>query len=72
METQVVRDAGGRERMLLRERVAVRAQTPGLRNAFRLSVVIAILMVIASVAGLLIDGLYADGAWAREALRGEI
>jgi hypothetical protein len=70
METQVVRDAGGRERMLVRERVAVRAQTPGLRNAFRLSVVIVILMVIASAAGLLIDGLYADGAWAREALRG--
>ena len=27
-------------------------------------------MVIASAAGLLIDGLYTDGAWAREALRG--
>ena len=70
METQVVQDAGGRARPLVRESVAVRTQKPGLRNAFRLSVAIAILMVVASAAGLLIDGLYTDGVWAREALRG--
>jgi hypothetical protein len=29
-------------------------------------------MVIASAAGLRIDGLYTDGAWSREALRGGI
>jgi hypothetical protein len=42
---------------------------PGLRAAYRLSGVIAVLMVVASAAGLLIDGLYRDGPWAREALR---
>ncbi len=43
---------------------------PGLRAAYGLSGVIAVLMVVASAAGLLIDGLYRDGPWAREALRG--
>jgi hypothetical protein len=42
----------------------------GLRAAYWLSGAIAILMVIASAAGLLVDGLYRDGPWAREALRG--
>jgi hypothetical protein len=41
-----------------------------LRVAFWLSGVIAVLMVVASAAGLLIGGLYRDGPWAREALRG--
>jgi hypothetical protein len=43
---------------------------PSLRIAYGLSVVIAALMVAASVAGLFIDGLYRDGPWAREAFRG--
>lgn len=43
---------------------------PGLRAAYWLSGVIAVLMVVASAAGLLLDGLYRDGPWAREALRG--
>jgi len=42
----------------------------GLRAAYRLSGAIAVLMMVASAAGLLIDGLYRDGPWAREALRG--
>ena len=70
METQVVRDAGHRERIFVRERLTMRPRKPGLRKVFRLSAAITILMVIASAAGLLIDGLYTDGAWAREALRG--
>src|SRR5687768_17556166 len=43
---------------------------PGVRAAHWLSGAIAVLMVVASAAGLLIDGLYRDGPWAREALRG--
>lgn len=42
----------------------------GLRAAYRLSGAIGVLMIVASAAGLLIDGLYRDGPWAREALRG--
>lgn len=41
-----------------------------LRVAYGLSAAIAALMAAASVAGLFIDGLYRDGAWAREAFRG--
>jgi hypothetical protein len=41
-----------------------------LGTALRLSAVIAILMVVASASGLLVGGMYPDGAWAREALRG--
>lgn len=44
--------------------------SPGTRAAYWLSAVIAVLMAIASGAGLFIDGLYRDGPWAREALRG--
>jgi hypothetical protein len=40
------------------------------RIAYALSAMIAFLMVGASTAGLFIDGLYRDGPWAREALRG--
>jgi hypothetical protein len=43
---------------------------PGLRAAYWLSGAIAVLMVAASAAGLLVDELYRDGPWAREALRG--
>ncbi len=40
------------------------------RIAYGLSAAVVFLMVVASAAGLLIDGLYQDGPWAREALRG--
>ncbi|MGH2656545.1 MAG: hypothetical protein ACRDIZ_07600 [Actinomycetota bacterium] len=40
------------------------------RAAVVLSAGIAALMVVASAAGLLVEGLYPDGEWAREALRG--
>ena len=43
---------------------------PGFDVAYCLSGVIAILMLVASVAGLLVHGLYRDDPWAREALRG--
>jgi hypothetical protein len=43
---------------------------PGLRAAYWLSGAIAVLMVVASAAGLFVDELYRDGPWAREALRG--
>ena len=47
-----------------------RGTESGLRAAYWLSGAIAVLMMVASAAGLLIDGLYRDGPWAREALRG--
>jgi hypothetical protein len=47
-----------------------RRSTSGLRAAYRLSAAIAVLMVVASGAGLLVGDLYPDGPWAREALRG--
>jgi hypothetical protein len=40
------------------------------RIAYALSAAVAFVMVVASAAGLFIDGLYQDGPWAREALRG--
>ena len=40
------------------------------RIAYGLSAAVAVLMVVASAVGLFVDGLYQDGAWAREALRG--
>jgi hypothetical protein len=43
---------------------------PGLRVAFALSAIVAVLMGAASAAGLFVSHLYHDGAWAREALRG--
>ena len=70
METKLVHDIEVRDQALLRKAVTGRPQSAGLRNAFRLSAVMAILMVVASVAGLMIDDLYTDGPWAREALRG--
>jgi hypothetical protein len=39
-------------------------------SAYVLGGTIALLMLVASLAGLLVDGLYRDGPWAREALRG--
>src|SRR5918994_1521494 len=49
-----------------RQRASSRVQ----RIAYGLSGMIAALMVVASGAGLWIDGLYRDGSWAREAFRG--
>ena len=69
METKFVQEDGLWEQPSVRNIRSLRLHEP-LRNVFRLSVAIAILMVIASTAGLLIDGLYTDGPWAREALRG--
>ena len=43
---------------------------PRMRRVEALSVAILALMTIASAMGLFVDGLYPDGAWAREALRG--
>jgi len=70
MQTKAVHEDGLREQPLMLDIPSPNLQKPGLRNVFRLSAAIAILMVIASAAGLVIDGLYTDGAWAREALRG--
>jgi len=57
------------ERLVAGDTEGERAK-PGLRAAYRLSEVIAVLMVVSSAAGLLIEGMYRDGPWAREALRG--
>ena len=51
-------------------RVEPSRRKTALRAAYVLSGLIAGLMVAASAAGLLVDGIYPDGAWAREALRG--
>lgn len=53
----------GQTRLASRNRRALRA-------SYVLSAGIAAIMVVASAAGLLVDGLYRDGPWAREALRG--
>ncbi|MGZ8578601.1 MAG: hypothetical protein ACXWWX_03605, partial [Actinomycetota bacterium] len=53
--------------------VPVRAAEPtsaALRVAYWLSGAVAALMIAASVAGLVIDGVYREDDWAREALRG--
>lgn len=70
METQLVRVNGRREIKGVGRLGTQRRPQPGLRAAYRLSAVIAVLMVAASGAGLLIDDLYPDGPWTREALRG--
>jgi hypothetical protein len=70
METELVQENGRRDVGDVRDLAIPRGSRSALRVAARLSWAIAILMVIASAAGLLIDGLYTDGPWAREALRG--
>jgi hypothetical protein len=70
MDTKLVQENGRRDVEDVRELGAPRRTKPGLRTAYRLSAGIAILMVIASAAGLSVDGLYTGGPWAREALRG--
>ena len=49
---------------------SIRQRPPTLTVAYALSGAIAALMIAASVAGTLVDGLYHEGAWAREAFRG--
>jgi hypothetical protein len=51
-------------------RSGVELLTPTLRAAFVLSWIAAGLMLVASAAGVFVEGLYTDGAWGREALRG--
>jgi hypothetical protein len=46
------------------------SRAPALRAAVIMSWAIAGLAIIAALAGLFLDGLYHEGAWAREALRG--
>ena len=70
MVADVVQENGRRDLLDARDVGDLRRAKPGLRAAYRLSGAIAVLMVIASAAGLLVDGLYRDGPWAREALRG--
>ena len=70
MVADLVQENGRRELLDARDVGDPRRAKPGLRAAYRLSGAIAVLMVIASAAGLRVDGLYRDGSWAREALRG--
>jgi hypothetical protein len=60
----------GRRNLLDVRAQDLRKEEPGLRAAYRISAAITVLMVVASAAGLLVDGLYRDGPWARGALRG--
>ena len=70
MDTVLVQEQGRRGPLEAGAAGDPGATTPGLRAAYRLSAAIGVLMVVASAAGLLVDGLYRDGPWAREALRG--
>ena len=70
MVADLVQENGRRGLHDIRDVGDLRKEKPGLRAAYQLSGAIAVLMVIASAAGLLVDGLYRDGPWAREALRG--
>lgn len=70
MVADVVRENGRRGLLDARDADGPSEAKIGLRVAFWLSGAIAVLMVVASAGGLLVDGLYRDGPWAREALRG--
>lgn len=70
MVVDVVRENGRRDLLVAPDAGRPSEAKTGLRVAFWLSGAIAVLMVIASAGGLLVDGLYRDGPWAREALRG--
>ena len=69
MTTTIVRDRGVARLAGAHGGVIDRPSTVR-RVAYWLSFVIAALMAAASAAGLTINGLYPDGAWAREAFRG--
>ena len=70
MVTELVQENGRLDPLAGRGARHRRGTNPGLRAAHWLSATIAILMSIASAVGLFVDGLYRDGPWAREALRG--
>src|SRR5688500_11926294 len=70
MATQLLHENEGHEALAVPKPDRLLRPSSGLRAAYWLSCAIAILMVVASAAGLLVDGLYRDGPWAREALRG--
>jgi hypothetical protein len=70
MATQLLHENEGQAALAVPKPDRLGRTSSGLRAAYWLSCAIAILMVVASAAGLLIDGLYRDGPWAREALRG--
>jgi hypothetical protein len=70
MVTGLLQGIGRQNLLVARDAEGLRKAKVGLGAAYCLSGAIAVLMVIASAAGLLVDGLYRDGPWAREALRG--
>ena len=70
MVTGEVRRIGRRRELVARDAEGLRRAKGSLGAAYQLTGAIAVLMVVASAAGLLVDGLYRDGPWAREALRG--
>jgi hypothetical protein len=70
MKAHVALDLPRYRLVAARVEAASRPRPTPLRWAFAMSWVIAALMIAASLAGLLVDGLYKEGAWAREALRG--
>lgn len=70
MVADLVQENGRRDLLVARDAEGLWEAEPDLRAAYWLSGAIAALMVVASAAGLLVDGLYRDGPWAREALRG--
>jgi hypothetical protein len=70
MVADLVRENGRRDLPVAPDAEGTSTVEPGLRVAFWLSGAIAVLMVVASAIGLLVDGLYRDGPWARGALRG--
>jgi hypothetical protein len=68
MVADLVQKIGRRDLPDARDAGDPRKAKSGLHSAYWLSVAIAVLMVVASAAGLLVDGVYRDGPWAREAL----
>jgi hypothetical protein len=70
MVADLMQEIGRRDLLVAQDAEGLRKAKPGLGAAYWLSVAIAVLMVVASAAGLLVDGVYRDGPWAREALRG--
>lgn len=57
MVADLVHEIGRRNLLDVRDTQDLRKEKPGLRAAYRISAAIALLMVVASAAGLLVDGL---------------
>jgi hypothetical protein len=70
MVTGLFQGIGRRNVLVARDAEGLRTAKGSLGAAYQLSGAIAVLMVIASAAGLFVEGLYRDGPWAREAFRG--